>query len=61
VHKFNCEMDLARTYLKHGKLSLAWECCEAAYDVAAEMADSYRMQQADALGAEIASAGERAA
>lgn len=61
MHKFNCEMDLARTYLKHGKLALAFECADAAWDAAHDMADSHRMQEADELSNLIVIANAEAA
>lgn len=53
LHAFTCEMDLARTYLRHGKLAVAFECTEAAWDAAHDMGDSYRMQEADNLASQI--------
>lgn len=53
MHKFVCEMDLARTYFNHGKLLVAFECTEAAWDAAREMGDSRRMQEATDLQVQI--------
>jgi hypothetical protein len=47
-------MDLARTYLRHGKLAVAFEATEAAWQAAYELKDSHRMQEALELQGQIA-------
>lgn len=61
LHAFTCEMDLARTYLRHGRFAVAFECTEAAWDAARAMDDSYRMQEAEALQTMITIATSQAA
>lgn len=53
LHSFTCEMDLARTYLRHGKLAVAFEAAETAWDAAHEIGDSHRMQEAADLLSDI--------